>query len=171
VPLDERSNINEDELRRCVDWLIDRGVHGLYPNGSRGEFRRYTADERKRIVMAELSPIQGVHLFWHPQSGYCCLVSTHKAQRRARPRAQSLRSSPAFSSISGAGIGGSRCVELFLLCTPCCPRFQTGRLTVAASSSVIFEASRCELGRRGSVSNCGFTNRNPRNIRSESFCR
>src|SRR3954465_7998218 len=50
VPLDARGNINEDELRRFVDWLIDHGVHGLYPNGSTGEFTRFTPEERKRII-------------------------------------------------------------------------------------------------------------------------
>jgi dihydrodipicolinate synthase/N-acetylneuraminate lyase len=50
VPLDSRGQINEDELARYVDWLIRNGVHGLYPNGSTGEFTRFTADERKRIV-------------------------------------------------------------------------------------------------------------------------
>src|SRR2546423_8002706 len=50
VPLDSRGQINEAELRRYVDWLIERGVHGLYPNGSTGEFTRFTADERRRII-------------------------------------------------------------------------------------------------------------------------
>ncbi|RMG32277.1 MAG: dihydrodipicolinate synthase family protein [Planctomycetota bacterium] len=50
VPLDERGEINEGELRRYTDWLIERGVHGLYPNGSTGEFTRFTAEERRRIV-------------------------------------------------------------------------------------------------------------------------
>jgi len=50
VPLDSAGNINEPELRRYVDWLIARGVHGLYPNGSTGEFTRFTFEERKRIV-------------------------------------------------------------------------------------------------------------------------
>src|SRR5258705_3799410 len=50
VPLDDRGEINERELRRYVDWLIDHGVHGLYPNGSTGEFTRFTADERRRII-------------------------------------------------------------------------------------------------------------------------
>ena len=50
VPLDDRGEINEPELRRYVDWLIDRGVHGLYPNGSTGEFTRFTAEERRRII-------------------------------------------------------------------------------------------------------------------------
>jgi 4-hydroxy-tetrahydrodipicolinate synthase len=50
VPLDERGQINEPELRRFVAWLIERGVHGLYPNGSTGEFTRFTPEERRRIV-------------------------------------------------------------------------------------------------------------------------
>jgi dihydrodipicolinate synthase/N-acetylneuraminate lyase len=50
VPLDRHGEINEVELRRYVDWLIDRGVHGLYPNGSTGEFTRFTPEERRRII-------------------------------------------------------------------------------------------------------------------------
>jgi 4-hydroxy-tetrahydrodipicolinate synthase len=50
VPLDDRGNIHEAELRRYVDWMIDRGVHGLYPNGSTSEFTRFTPEERRRIV-------------------------------------------------------------------------------------------------------------------------
>jgi 4-hydroxy-tetrahydrodipicolinate synthase len=50
VPLDDRGRIHEDELCRYVDWLIDRGVHGLYPNGSTGEFVRFSAEERRRII-------------------------------------------------------------------------------------------------------------------------
>jgi 4-hydroxy-tetrahydrodipicolinate synthase len=50
VPLDARGEINEAELRKYVDWLIERGVHGLYPNGSTGEFTRFTAEERRRII-------------------------------------------------------------------------------------------------------------------------
>ncbi len=50
VPLDENNQINESELRRFISWLIESGVHGLYPNGSTGEFTRFTAEERRRIV-------------------------------------------------------------------------------------------------------------------------
>lgn len=50
VPLDDRGHINEPELRRYVDWLIARGVHGLYPNGSTGEFTRFTPEERRTII-------------------------------------------------------------------------------------------------------------------------
>ena len=50
VPLDAHGEINESELRRYTDWLIERGVHGLYPNGSTGEFTRFTPEERRRII-------------------------------------------------------------------------------------------------------------------------
>jgi 4-hydroxy-tetrahydrodipicolinate synthase len=50
VPLDDRGRINERELRRIVDWLIANGISGLYPNGSTGEFTRFSFDERKLIV-------------------------------------------------------------------------------------------------------------------------
>lgn len=50
VPLDSRGRINEEEFRRYIDWLIERGVHGLYPNGSTGEFTRFTVEERRRII-------------------------------------------------------------------------------------------------------------------------
>ncbi len=50
VPLDERGEINEGEMRRFYAWLIESGVHGLYPNGSTGEFTRFSVEERRRIV-------------------------------------------------------------------------------------------------------------------------
>lgn len=50
VPLDASGHIHEEELRRYVSWLIDRGIHGLYPNGSTGEFLRFMPEERRRIV-------------------------------------------------------------------------------------------------------------------------
>lgn len=50
VPLTDRGEIDERELRLYIDWLIDRGVHGLYPNGSTSEFTRFTPQERRRIV-------------------------------------------------------------------------------------------------------------------------
>src|SRR5271166_4147815 len=59
VPLDERGRVNEAEFRRFVSWLIERGVHGVYPNGSTGEFTRFTAEERRRIVRVVASETRG----------------------------------------------------------------------------------------------------------------
>ncbi len=50
TPIDAKGRVDEEKLCAYVDWLIDRGVHGLYPNGSTGEFTRFTASERRRII-------------------------------------------------------------------------------------------------------------------------
>src|SRR6056297_4122410 len=50
TPVDRAGRVDEDRLRGYVDWLIEQGVDGLYPNGSTGEFVRFTPDERRRIV-------------------------------------------------------------------------------------------------------------------------
>lgn len=59
VPYLPDGDINESELRRYVDWLIERGVHGLYPNGSTGEFTRFTSEERRRIVSIIADQVRG----------------------------------------------------------------------------------------------------------------
>ena len=55
VPFNDDHSVNEHELRRLTSWLIEKGVHGLYPNGSTGEFIRLSFEERLRVVkiMAE----------------------------------------------------------------------------------------------------------------------
>ena len=50
TPVDPQGRVDEERLRGYVQWLIDRGVDGLYPNGSTGEFVRFTPAERRRIV-------------------------------------------------------------------------------------------------------------------------
>jgi len=59
VPFDEKGAIQETELRRFLNWLIEKGVHGLYPNGSTGEFTRLTAEERRRIVQITCEEARG----------------------------------------------------------------------------------------------------------------
>ncbi len=59
TPVDSRGNVDEDLLRGYVDWLIERGVDGLYPNGSTGEFVRFTAEERRRIVTIVVDQTRG----------------------------------------------------------------------------------------------------------------
>lgn len=59
TPVDAAGRVDEDMLRRYVDWLIERGVDGLYPNGSTGEFLRFTAAERRRIVQIVVDQTAG----------------------------------------------------------------------------------------------------------------
>lgn len=59
VPFREDGSIHESELRRMINWLIEQGVSGLYPNGSTGEFIRLTFEERKRVIRIVSAENQG----------------------------------------------------------------------------------------------------------------
>ncbi len=50
VPYDLKGRIDEEELRRIIRWLGEKGVTGFYPNGSMGEFIRLSYEERKQVV-------------------------------------------------------------------------------------------------------------------------
>jgi 4-hydroxy-tetrahydrodipicolinate synthase len=59
VPFQDDGRINEGELRRMVNWLIEKGVSGLYPNGSTGEFIRLSFEERKRVIKIVVDETRG----------------------------------------------------------------------------------------------------------------
>lgn len=49
TPLDTKEELNERALRQLVNYLIDGGVHGLFPVGSQGEFYSLSQEEKQRI--------------------------------------------------------------------------------------------------------------------------
>jgi 4-hydroxy-tetrahydrodipicolinate synthase len=59
IPFTDSGAINETELRRLINWLIERGVNGLYPNGSTGEFIRLSPEERRRVVKIVVEETRG----------------------------------------------------------------------------------------------------------------
>ena len=59
VIFDRNDRINYAEMERYVNWLIEAGIHGLYPNGSTGEFVRLSSDERKEVVRVVTNVNQG----------------------------------------------------------------------------------------------------------------
>lgn len=59
VIFDDRDEINYKEMERYIAWLIDAGIHGLYPNGSTGEFVRLSAEERREVVRLIVEVNQG----------------------------------------------------------------------------------------------------------------
>lgn len=59
VPFRTDQSINEEELRRLTAWLIEKGVNGLYPNGSTGEFIRLSFEERLKVVEIMASETRG----------------------------------------------------------------------------------------------------------------
>ena len=50
VLFDSHNEINYPEMERYINWLIEAGLHGLYPNGSTGEFARLSREERQDVV-------------------------------------------------------------------------------------------------------------------------
>ena len=59
VIFDAQGHINRSEMERYVEWLIQAGIHGLYPNGSTGEFVRLSVEERKEVVRIIVDVNQG----------------------------------------------------------------------------------------------------------------
>ena len=59
TPVAPDGGVDVDALRSHADWLIERGVHGLYPCGSTGEGVRLTADERREVVGATCDAAAG----------------------------------------------------------------------------------------------------------------
>ncbi len=50
TPFGPKGVVQEETLRRMVDFLIQRGVHGLFPVSSVGESVHLTMEERTRVV-------------------------------------------------------------------------------------------------------------------------
>lgn len=50
VIFDDQHRINHAEMERYINWLIESGIYGLYPNGSTGEFTRLSWEERQDVV-------------------------------------------------------------------------------------------------------------------------
>ena len=50
TPFSDDGVINEKELRRVVDFLVQSGVHGLFPLGSVGESIHLTPEEKLRTI-------------------------------------------------------------------------------------------------------------------------
>ena len=59
VIFDAQGRINRSEMERYIEWLIQAGIHGLYPNGSTGEFVRLSVEERKEVVRIIVDVNQG----------------------------------------------------------------------------------------------------------------
>lgn len=49
TPLDDQEDLDAMALRRLVNFLIEGGVHGLFPVGSQGEFYAFSPEEKRRV--------------------------------------------------------------------------------------------------------------------------
>ncbi len=68
TPFTKDEEVNESALRRIVDYLVDNGIHGLFPCGSQGELFSLSTDEKKRIMDVVLEQNAG-RAFVMPSTG------------------------------------------------------------------------------------------------------
>jgi 4-hydroxy-tetrahydrodipicolinate synthase len=59
TPVTRDGKINVEALRKLTNYLIEGGVHGLFPVGSQGEFYALTFEEKKRVIELVVDETRG----------------------------------------------------------------------------------------------------------------
>lgn len=80
TPFDENEKVDEGRLRQIVDFLIGRGINGLYVTGSTGEAFMMTPEERKRVLEVVVDETKGRV----PVMAHVGAISTHVSSDLAR---------------------------------------------------------------------------------------
>lgn len=96
TPFDENENFDEGRMRSIVDFLIGRGVDGLYVTGSTGEAFMMSPEERKRALEVVTDEVKGRV----PVIAHIGAISTHLsidlARHAEKVGADALSSVPPF---------------------------------------------------------------------------
>jgi len=59
TPFKENGDLNTDALRMLTEWLIEQGIHGLFPVSSIGEAAKLGMDEKKDIIKTVVDVTNG----------------------------------------------------------------------------------------------------------------
>lgn len=59
TPFDENEDIDESKLTEFLDFLIDRGVHGIYLLGTNGEAPLLDIEEKKKVIDISIEHVNG----------------------------------------------------------------------------------------------------------------
>ncbi len=59
TPMDEKERVDYDSLEELCSFLIEKGINGLYPNGTTGEVIYLSIEERKKILEHTLKAAAG----------------------------------------------------------------------------------------------------------------
>lgn len=59
TPMHDDGSINEEELRRQINRLIDAGIFGIFVLGTNGEFYALNEDEKLRVIKAAVDEVKG----------------------------------------------------------------------------------------------------------------
>ncbi|MGV3650272.1 MAG: dihydrodipicolinate synthase family protein [Devosia sp.] len=96
TPFDENEAFDAARMRKVVDFLVERGVDGLYVTGSTGEAFMMSPDERKEVLEVVIDQVAGRV----PVIAHVGAISTHHsielARHAERIGADALSSVPPF---------------------------------------------------------------------------
>jgi N-acetylneuraminate lyase len=96
TPFDENENLDEGRIRSIVEFLIGRGVNGLYTTGSTGEAFMMNPEERKRALEVVIDQVKGrIPVIAHV-GAISTRLSIDLAQHAAKTGADALSSVPPF---------------------------------------------------------------------------
>lgn len=59
TPFDEQGGINTGAIKQLVEFLIERGIHGVFPGGTTGEGPLLTTQERRQLAEAVVEAVDG----------------------------------------------------------------------------------------------------------------
>ena len=59
TPLTKDYKVNEKATRQLVDFLIEGGVHGLFVNGTSGEFYGMSKEEKRDLIQISMDQAKG----------------------------------------------------------------------------------------------------------------
>ncbi len=59
TPIDEEENVDEQGLKRVIDYVLDGGVHGVFVLGSNGEFYGLDFENQKKAIEITVNHVSG----------------------------------------------------------------------------------------------------------------
>ena len=68
TPFDDDENIDLKGFKKILNYLIECGVHGLFPVGSQGEFFALNAKEKRELIETAVGEVNG-RVFVMPNTG------------------------------------------------------------------------------------------------------
>jgi dihydrodipicolinate synthase/N-acetylneuraminate lyase len=105
TPFDEDGGIAERQLRAHVDFLIDAGVHGLFPGASIGELSNLNTDELERVTTVVVDQAAGDVPVYAGVGASGTLEAVERAERAAAAGADRLISvTPYFLETDQSGL-------------------------------------------------------------------
>src|SRR4030042_3848809 len=59
TPFDKNEEFDEQAFRHLIDWLIEKGINGIVPCGTTGEFSQMKHEERQRVIEVCVDQVNG----------------------------------------------------------------------------------------------------------------